>query len=712
MKFLIRCGDYRDEYRLQEGSTIVGSSRNCRLVLDFPGVEPRHAQCYHDGKHQVVLKALASQAPVLVNGQPVDRAELRPYDEIRVGEVSVTFLPEESVEAVPPAEDGLEAGSPAGGISFDEAPDDTTHGPDHEPLSFPPAPRAADPSGISTEGRPTELIQREGRWILRDLVTGREIEISPVEAAARGAEVDGNQQPSPTEVEATPMRPEGSLAPQGRRRMPMLAALVCVALAVCAIAAIYVSLKDRPRDPASLHAEHDRELRTGFAFLMQDKFDRARGHFKKAASLLPESKLPDILFDVAELEAGKGKGYESFRWNAAGALYEELERHPDASAEMREHARRRAAFVTTYKVHRNVVQQARDLAELGKFVEAYDKTKSIPAESPVGRQNASWIETTKTEAFKALLDGARVAHEERKWTLAVNLANRAGEIVPRSAAVDMSLTASRRARLAETRVAEARKLYQATDKLAEKPDEACTALKEALTRLRGNDGGNVFARTPLEAEGEGLAREIRYRLNTFAGTKAKAEILMMFRRGEGPAALEALSKQADTLPPDALAAKPGIQRVVQLFERARQFDEDKQYEAARELWKSLLAEVPDKQNAYHQQALARSGWYQENAGEIAGEYWKWAMNMIDDNPSKARQFLNAALNWDPKSEKVTKAVSDLDKKAELHFRLGYTLSKEDKEKARLNYEKALKYAAPDSELGIKSARELRKLDGH
>ena len=59
-------------------------------MLEFPGVEPKHAQCYWDGSPRVVLKSLG--APLIVNGEQTDRTLLAAYDEIRIGEVKLTFL--------------------------------------------------------------------------------------------------------------------------------------------------------------------------------------------------------------------------------------------------------------------------------------------------------------------------------------------------------------------------------------------------------------------------------------------------------------------------------------------------------------------------------------------------------------------------------------------------------------------------------------------
>jgi hypothetical protein len=78
--------------------------------------------------------------------------------------------------------------------SIEDAPDDSEVGKSLQKVSKEMIP--------AEEGRPTELIQHDGKWILRDLVTNREVEISPIEAQSHGAIVED----APEEVVATPVK--------------------------------------------------------------------------------------------------------------------------------------------------------------------------------------------------------------------------------------------------------------------------------------------------------------------------------------------------------------------------------------------------------------------------------------------------------------------------------------------------------------------------
>lgn len=65
---------------------LVGRHRACQIVLDDLSVSRRHARLrFRDGRW--VLQDLVSTNGTLVNGQPVGRCQLRPGDELALGDV-------------------------------------------------------------------------------------------------------------------------------------------------------------------------------------------------------------------------------------------------------------------------------------------------------------------------------------------------------------------------------------------------------------------------------------------------------------------------------------------------------------------------------------------------------------------------------------------------------------------------------------------------
>lgn len=66
-------------------SFVLGSSADCEVQIEEPGVAARHAEitCI-DGK-PLLLKDLGSKTGTLLNGEPVLEATLSPGDEIHIG---------------------------------------------------------------------------------------------------------------------------------------------------------------------------------------------------------------------------------------------------------------------------------------------------------------------------------------------------------------------------------------------------------------------------------------------------------------------------------------------------------------------------------------------------------------------------------------------------------------------------------------------------
>ena len=68
-----------------EGTIVLGSSADCDVQLQEPGVAPRHAEIrLLDGK-SLQLKDLGSGSGTLLNGEPVTETLLGSGDEIRIG---------------------------------------------------------------------------------------------------------------------------------------------------------------------------------------------------------------------------------------------------------------------------------------------------------------------------------------------------------------------------------------------------------------------------------------------------------------------------------------------------------------------------------------------------------------------------------------------------------------------------------------------------
>ncbi len=66
-------------------SIVLGSSADCDVQIDEPGVSPRHAEIRLVDRKSLLLKDLGSETGTLLNGERVMETLLGSGDEIRIG---------------------------------------------------------------------------------------------------------------------------------------------------------------------------------------------------------------------------------------------------------------------------------------------------------------------------------------------------------------------------------------------------------------------------------------------------------------------------------------------------------------------------------------------------------------------------------------------------------------------------------------------------
>ena len=77
-------------FQLVLRETLLGRIDANHLMLDHPSVSRVHARILLEGK-DVEIEDCGSSTGTLVNGHAIDRARLRDGDEIRVGQVAMTY---------------------------------------------------------------------------------------------------------------------------------------------------------------------------------------------------------------------------------------------------------------------------------------------------------------------------------------------------------------------------------------------------------------------------------------------------------------------------------------------------------------------------------------------------------------------------------------------------------------------------------------------
>jgi serine/threonine protein kinase len=83
-RVLLSCRATKKVYRVMSGTTVLGRSSDCDIVVKAAEVSKRHCQVIVDGT-RVLIEDLDSANGVLVNGEEVSRANLRDGDEVDVG---------------------------------------------------------------------------------------------------------------------------------------------------------------------------------------------------------------------------------------------------------------------------------------------------------------------------------------------------------------------------------------------------------------------------------------------------------------------------------------------------------------------------------------------------------------------------------------------------------------------------------------------------
>ncbi|MBI2195292.1 MAG: hypothetical protein HYU36_25205 [Planctomycetes bacterium] len=707
-KLQIQCGSHRDEFVLPEGSTIIGGAASCRLRIPSPGLQPLHVKCYHDGRGKVILTRLSERGLVEINGRSVPPEQpqmVLPGDRISLGEVVLVLVGDALEPAAPPvpvspAPESGETG--ARGISFDEAPD---YAPGNASAVQQLSERSSTRS-LSQGGRPVDLLQHDGRWFLRDRETHREVEITPVEAEARRAGVYRGEAGGVTDVEAAPIAAAPGASPgQVRRR-------VLAAVALAAFAGVLVLWRPWGQPavtPQAVLSDFEGHIRLGFSLLLAEDFSGARYQFETARRVLPDDRLSSIALDAVHLEANRGEQFERYRWDVAEHLYRELERNPRAAPEVREFARKRTGFVTTHRVQEATWRSARQLLEQGLVREACAKARSIPADSIVHRQQKAWFEALPRAAARVLAQEAEEARRAQQWTRAIEVAREALQLDEACAEARQTEAESAAAQNAQQCLAEARALL--TPAGPEKADQTARRLEKALSVSQGSGVRPLFAGTPFESEGLDLVKEIHQRLNSLQAEQRAQVIERLFHEGNGRDALKMLAEAAGSLPASTVGLEAQIERAVKLHEEAAGCEQVKDYGGAKRAWAGLKDAVPDADNAYHRLAQRSLERYERDAGTISDEFRRWATQILETSPAKARDMLRQSLQWDPGNRESARTLLEMDKQANQHFQLGYTNRTRDRAKAREHFERAVQFAEEGSEVSLKAAEELKKFGG-
>lgn len=102
-KLEILTGQYAQHQFLIESDKVwIGSDTSCDICLQEPGVSRKHAQIVRGKGAALWIEDAGGSFGTLLNGQSIDRAELRPGDELTLGRTKLRLLEEKTQFAVSP----------------------------------------------------------------------------------------------------------------------------------------------------------------------------------------------------------------------------------------------------------------------------------------------------------------------------------------------------------------------------------------------------------------------------------------------------------------------------------------------------------------------------------------------------------------------------------------------------------------------------------
>jgi len=90
--FVMEGNDKGEIIKLFSGRNTLGTSPECSIILNDPGVSAKHASIRYGEDEDYVIRDLDSKNGTFVNGDLVTERELEPGDEIQLGnDARVTF---------------------------------------------------------------------------------------------------------------------------------------------------------------------------------------------------------------------------------------------------------------------------------------------------------------------------------------------------------------------------------------------------------------------------------------------------------------------------------------------------------------------------------------------------------------------------------------------------------------------------------------------
>jgi len=650
VKFIVKEKDREYEFLLAPGIYVVGRDATCDVTLGSTHVSRRHMSCRVSGSG-VEVSDLGSRNGTYVGGLRVKSATLKDADTVRVGDVEIVFqgtmagaVPE--LTQTPPA-------APARAEAVE---------PSVEDQEQTPADGALLPQ--KTGGGGPQLLEREGRWFVRDAGTGREVEIVPAE--------QGRAEAGAGSILSTP---------KGR--------LMIGGLAVVAIVILVAALLGRsgmPADGAMSSEQYDRLIGQSLAALDGGDTGRAEQLAREARAAMPKKTAAKVVLDLAGV------------WDAWRAdFFDHWVRVDDALQELSRCYRHESnptveRFVRT---HRDGIQQevdrsqaanrARERYESGAYEEAWQELSGIPEDSPVRSRDAE-LYALVSDALHSHLSGLLESAAARQdWAAARGAASKLRDYYPEESD-QMAQTAARYADLQS----HAARIQDARDALDRGDYEA------ARRSLAG-----IPQDSPYRDEAARL-------LHRTEADEKYAAALARYNAGDAQGALGMLADQT-TQPAQALQRH--VQAVMGLQAAAADAQAQKEFVEAERLWLDLLQLETDARNAYRRQASAQLDRMPQRrlarAGELAAEAER---QFKDDEIEKARELYEKAAAMDPDGQVGLEALQLMREAGRMEYRRALNMMDQNPQEALRLFTRACRLLTADDKYYTLASDKKRDME--
>jgi len=698
-------------FPLRQGSTLIGRHSSCHICIPSKTISRRHAQFYVDGP-SVTVRDLGSSHGTFVNGQRIERAELRNGDVVSLGIFDLRFeaegaaatyghgtaaaadivvtaqgpaaAPAPGPTAAPAAGPPPAGGPPLGAQMPPPAPTDFPEQPTGEETpadqSFMPAPYVPRQETVmgGEAGQP-QLVVREGRWFLRDPATGREVEIAP-----RGAEG------------------AAALPAEGRRPNTRLLVTVVAIAAVVVITFAAVILRRPPvKDggPKFSVAEYVQDVDAGLDALKAADYAKARAQFDLASKKRADFETARLLGQYSLLLEAAGGDFVKLNKSEAKRYLESLENTRCPSDKAIAFAREQRDWIDKESVAMGLLEAALARLQSGRdSEEVMLEVRAALHQIPPDRYAATLAKKEIAGINKAIAD-ARLARAERekaqlKW---------ADAITQYQDALPFIEDAATRAKVArETEdcrryASEAQIVKQAQDAVnAKNYESAREALKRVQPGYYHNNAQRLLADIDRMEKAE--AREaIRQQITSLYTSGAAAQADELARKHNFPE-FNYIAERA--------------KRIEDLLAAGKKAEDERNYREAENAYQQALGVEPDTNNDYNRRAQRLLDAIKARYPQISIEFSDSGYRKIDKDPVAARKDFDQALTYDATNERAKKGLAHLDRQANLGYSEGraYVMATPPKPAhAKAAFERARDCAEPGSKLYQLIMQELEKL---